>query len=231
MKKSVRPAPRHPLTLYHANCLMERLHLDFLEPLPRTKAGNEYVLMIVDQFNKWVECLPLPSQTAEVNASAAVMEFFSRFGYLLQIFTDQGQNFESNLFKVVCESLNINKSRTTPNHPSSNGQVERYNRTLLNAVRCYLQGRRDRWDECVPFIATALRALVNRNTGFTLNRLMLGREVTTPLERMFSLPRAATKGPLLDPYVSSLEQDLQQAHCQARETLKVPRKKGKRIMN
>ncbi|GFO02428.1 Pol polyprotein [Plakobranchus ocellatus] len=97
--------------------------------------------MIVDQFTKWVECLPLPSQTAEVTASAAVREFFSRFGCPLQIFTDQGRNFESNLFKSVCESLNINKSRTTPYHPSSNGQVERYNRTLLNAVRCYLQGR------------------------------------------------------------------------------------------
>ncbi|GFO46612.1 gypsy retrotransposon integrase 1-like protein [Plakobranchus ocellatus] len=75
---------------------------------------SEYVLMIVDQFTKWVECLPLPSQTVEV--TEAVREFFSRFGCPLQIFTDQGRNFESNLFKLVCESLNINKSRTTPYH-------------------------------------------------------------------------------------------------------------------
>ncbi|GFO09509.1 Pol polyprotein [Plakobranchus ocellatus] len=85
MKKSVRPTPRHPLTLYHASCPMESVHPDFLGPLPRTKAGNEHVLMIVDQFSKWVECLPLPSQTAKVTASAVVREFFSRFGCPVQI--------------------------------------------------------------------------------------------------------------------------------------------------
>ncbi|GFO46613.1 Pol polyprotein [Plakobranchus ocellatus] len=74
-------------------------------------------------------------------------------------------------------------------------------------------GRQDRWDECVPFIAVALRASVNRNTGFTTNRLMLGCEVTNPLDLMFPLPRAATEGSSLDPYVTLLEQDLQQAHA------------------
>ncbi|GFO46543.1 Pol polyprotein [Plakobranchus ocellatus] len=57
---------------------------------------------------------------------------------------------------------------------------------------------------------------------------MLGREVTTPLELMFPLPRTATEGPILDPYVSSLEQDLQQAHAQAREILKTTQKRMKK---
>ncbi|GFO36099.1 Pol polyprotein [Plakobranchus ocellatus] len=209
------------------SCPMERVHLDFLGPLSRTKARNEHVLKIVDQCTKWVECLSLPLQTAEVTASAAVRELFSRFGCPFQIFTDQGQNFESNLFKSVCESLNINKSRTAPYHPSSNRKLERYNKTLLNAMQCYLQGRQDRWDEYVPFIAAALRASLNRNTGFTPNRLMLGREVTTPLELIFLLPREATEGPSMDPYVSLLEQDLRQAYAQARETLKTIQKRMK----
>ncbi|GFN77110.1 hypothetical protein PoB_000361600 [Plakobranchus ocellatus] len=80
MKKRATPAPKYPLTLYHTSCPMERVHLDFLGPLPKTKPGNEYVLMIMDQFTKWVERFPLPSQTAEVTASTAVREFFSRFG-------------------------------------------------------------------------------------------------------------------------------------------------------
>jgi hypothetical protein len=36
--------------------------------------------MMVDQFTKWLECIPLPSQLAEVTAKAAVDCFFSRFG-------------------------------------------------------------------------------------------------------------------------------------------------------
>ena len=62
---------RAEMIKYHAGAPMERVHLDFLGPLPRTRQGNEYVLVMVDQFTKWVECVPLPSQTAEVTASAA----------------------------------------------------------------------------------------------------------------------------------------------------------------
>jgi hypothetical protein len=54
------------------------------------------------------------------------------------LFTDQGRNFESSLFREMCELLHIHKSRTTPNRPSANGQVERCNRTLMTAVRRFL---------------------------------------------------------------------------------------------
>jgi transposase InsO family protein len=55
-----------------------------------------------------------------------------------QVFTDQGRNFESSLFREMCELLHIHKARTTPYRPSANGQVERCNRTLMAAVRCFI---------------------------------------------------------------------------------------------
>ena len=91
--------------------------------------------MMVNQFTKWVECVQLPSQTAEVAARAAVDGFFSRFGFPFQIFSDEGRNFESKLFTALCEVLEIHKARTTPYRLSANGQVEHYKRTLIDAVR------------------------------------------------------------------------------------------------
>ena len=46
------------VTEYRAGSPMERVHLDFLGPLPKLPRGNEYVLVMVDQFTKWVECIP-----------------------------------------------------------------------------------------------------------------------------------------------------------------------------
>ena len=66
---------RVPMQEYQAGATMERVHLDFLQPLPRTPKGNEYVLMMVDQFTRWVECVHLPSQTAEIPVKAAVDVF------------------------------------------------------------------------------------------------------------------------------------------------------------
>lgn len=102
------------MTQFHAGVPMERVHMDILGPLPVTKNNNTYFLMMVDQFTKWVECIPLPTQSAEVTARAAINEFFSKFGYPLQIFTDQGTNFTIQLFNKICEALEIHKTRTTP---------------------------------------------------------------------------------------------------------------------
>ena len=40
---------------YHAGAPMQRVHMDILGPLPLTQKGNKYILMIVDQFTKWIE--------------------------------------------------------------------------------------------------------------------------------------------------------------------------------
>lgn len=44
------------MTKYHAGTLIERVHLDFLGPLPQTREWNEFVLV-----TKYVDCIPLPS--------------------------------------------------------------------------------------------------------------------------------------------------------------------------
>ena len=70
---------RWKLTSYHASAPMERVHLDFIGPFPLTSKQNVYVLMMVDQFTKWVECVPLPNQSAEETARTAINQFFCHF--------------------------------------------------------------------------------------------------------------------------------------------------------
>ena len=126
----------------------------------------------------------MPSQTAEQKAQA-VVEFYMSVQLPLQIFTDRGSNFESKLFAAVCEILQIHRSRTTAYRLSANGQVERYNRTLMNAVSCFVGRNQGSWDKLLPQIAGALRASVNRHTGFSPNMLMLDREVNMPADLVF----------------------------------------------
>ena len=217
---------RFPMQEYQASAPMERVHLDFLGPLPKTPSGNEHVLMMVDQFTKWVECIPLASQTAEVTAKAAVDHFFSRFGYPFQVFSDQGRNFESRLFTSLCEALEIHKTRTTSYRPSSNGQVERFNRTLMDAVRCYIGDSQDKWDLHLQQIAGALRSSVNRSTGFTANRLMLGREINSPAYLMFPMTKPQAQS--TESYVATLMSNIQAAHNTARNQLNSSLKRMKR---
>ena len=103
---------------------MERIHLDILGPFLESERGNKYVLVIMDQYTKWVEAYPVPDQGAETTARTLVFEFMACYGASLTVHTDQSRNFESDLFRRVCSPFEMAKTRTTPYHPASNGQVE-----------------------------------------------------------------------------------------------------------
>ena len=53
---------------------MERLHIDVLGPFIESNSGNKYVIMMVDQFSKWLECFPVPDQKAELVADVLLIE-------------------------------------------------------------------------------------------------------------------------------------------------------------
>ena len=61
--------------LFHAGYALERVHIDIMGPLVETQKGNKYILVIVDQFTKWVEAFPLKNQLAETVAGVVVREF------------------------------------------------------------------------------------------------------------------------------------------------------------
>jgi transposase InsO family protein len=96
---------------------MERVAIDILGPLPITRAGNKYVLVMIDCFSKSAEAVALPNQEAATITKAFVEKFVCRFGTPLQIHSDQGRNFESTIFQEMCKILQIDKTRTTSYHP------------------------------------------------------------------------------------------------------------------
>ena len=161
---------------------LQRVAVDILGPIePPTKNGNRYVLVVVDYLTKWAEALPMTSQTAEECAKVFVTEFVCRLGAPQQLHSDQGRQFESALFQQVCQLLGTLKTRTTPLHPQSDGQTERCNRTLLDILAKLTREQPAEWDEWLPYAMSSYRSSVHRVTGETPNRLMLGREVVTPM--------------------------------------------------
>ena len=87
--------------------------------------------------------LSIKNQLAETVAGVVVREFVAQFGCPLE----------------------IGKTRTTSYRPSANGQVERYNRSIAQIIRCCIGKRQESWDDLVGIAVGAIRATVNRSTG------------------------------------------------------------------
>ena len=167
---------------------MERIAVDVMGPLPVTKKGNKYLLVAMDYFTKWPEAYALQDQEAKTVATVLVREFVCRFGTPLELHSDQGRNFESELIKEMCEILGIKKTRTTPCHPQSDGMVERYNRTLATQLSMFVNENHSDWDEHSHTVLMAYRTAVHESTGQTPARLMMGHELRIPLDLMFGQP-------------------------------------------
>ena len=116
----------------------------------------------------------LSNQEATTVADKLVNEFISRFGVPRQLHNDQGTNFESNVMAEICHVLNIEKTRATPIHPQSDGQVEQFNRTLVEMLRDNISEDQTDWDTQLWSCLIAHRSSAHESTGETPNKHYAG---------------------------------------------------------
>ena len=216
-KKTWGKKRRAPLKQYVVGAPMERIAIDILGPLPETPRKNNFILVVSDYFTKWTESYPIPNQEATTVAEKLVDDFICRFGVPRQLHSDQGTNFESKVFAEICKLLDIEKTRTTPLHPQSDGQVERFNRTLVEMLRGKIKEDQKDWDLQLPACMMAYRGAVHESTGVSPNLLMLGRELEVPLDVITEAPPDAS--PLKIDYAQAVQKRLASAHDLARRHL------------
>ena len=113
-----------------------------------------------DHFTKWVEIFRMKNQEATTIAKILVEKVFSTHGCPLQILTDRGPNFESALLKELCQLMSIDKARTSAYKPSTNGNIERFHRTMHSMLAKLVNDNRRDWDTftcdrlCLPHLDT-----------------------------------------------------------------------------
>nr|VZI20266.1 unnamed protein product [Spirometra erinaceieuropaei] len=216
--KTPSPTPRAPMQPMTTGFPGERVGLDIIGPLPISVRGYEYILVMVDYFTKWVEATPLLRQDATSVANAITRTWIRRWGAPLAFNSDCGSNFDSQLLKDVCDTLQIHKTRTTPYHPEGNGLVERTNRTLHNLLLAFSKDSHEHdWDVHLPFCLLAYRGSVHSSTGFTPHYLWTGRDIRLPIDLLYPLPRPDATTP--HDYATRLREIIRSAHNAARTTL------------
>ena len=218
-RKRPHKTPRAHLEDYRVGAPMDRLVTDILGPFPISDNGNKYILLVGDQFTKWMEAYAIPDQKAETVAHKIVYEYISRFGPPLDIHSDQGRTYESHLMQEVCKLLEIHKTRTSPYHPSANGQAERFNQVLVDMIAAYVDHDQCNWDIHLPLLTSAYRSCQHETTGYSPNMLMLGRETHQPIAIVLGGP--VTENPPQDEcqYVISLRERLETVHHLVRKHL------------
>ncbi|CDF38169.1 unnamed protein product [Chondrus crispus] len=140
-----------------------------------TAHGNRHVLVMTDRFTKLTRSIPLRTTTASVVANAFLDNWVYVYGAPRYMLTDNGPQFAAKFFDAVCALLGVRHYLTTAYHPQTNGQTERFNRTLVQRLRHYVAEHQRDWDEYIQPLTFAYNTQVHRSTETTPFDLVLTR--------------------------------------------------------
>ncbi|XP_054731489.1 uncharacterized protein K02A2.6-like [Anastrepha obliqua] len=107
----------------------ERLHIDYAGPI-----DSYYYLVVIDAYSKWPEVIRTKSITTALTIFS-LNEMFARFGLPKTIVSDNGTQFTSHQFQQFVAEHGIQHIRSSPYHPMSNGQAERFVDTFKRALK------------------------------------------------------------------------------------------------
>lgn len=162
--------------------------IDLIGPLKETKSGYNYLCVSVDHCTKWVEAAPLKTKEA-AGVTKFLLTLVSRFGCPKQLLSDRGREFCNKAMQDLLAALGVKKSTTSAYHPQCNGQTERTNQTLQDAIAKLTPANGvDNWDETLEQVLFGMRINKHASTKKSPFEALYGREVRLPIDFVFGDP-------------------------------------------
>jgi hypothetical protein len=170
---------------------------------------NEHLIVGVDGFTKFTFLRAVRSTRTRLVVEY-LRDIFATYGVPRVLITDRGSAFTSHDFEHFCNQNDINHIKVALSTPRANGQVERLNDVVGNALKA-LREEEDRWDDHVCAVQFAVNNTVNQSTKRTPSQLLLGY-----------VPRGTADAVLRDEValVPSVIEDIVQAREEAAEEVR-----------
>jgi len=165
---------------------LERVFLDFMGPLTRTRRGHTAILVIMDGFSKFVTFFPVRRISSQTVVECLERSYFPVYGTPRSIVTDNASVFCSKQIRLLCFKWAVEHITTTPYYPQSS-LVERVNRNLKSALKIFHSESQNKWDEDLPLLSVGFNTAVHESSKFTPDVLFLGREINSPLSTRWDL--------------------------------------------
>lgn len=156
----------------------QTLYADFVGPFPRSKGGFTYLLVVVDAFSKFVHIHPMRVATARGMMRFLENNIFMVFGVPERIVSDNGSQFVSHEYKTFLKSYQSAPFYVSRYHPQANA-AEAANKTIGNAIRCYINSDHREWDRHISKIACAMNTSLHSSTQMAPYYVNFGRNMCT----------------------------------------------------
>lgn len=108
--------------------LFSQVIIDCVGPLPKTKIGHQYLLMIMFASTHFLEAIPLKISTIIKH----LIKFFILVRLPKTVQSDQGSNFLAGVIQQIMHELRIKQILSSTYHPQTQGALEKSHQMLVN---------------------------------------------------------------------------------------------------
>lgn len=155
---------------------------DLYGPLPKSRFGATYILVIQDSFSKFVKLYDLRKATAR-----AVVTKLKHFTTIIKpkvVMTDNGSQFISMLWRNTLKDMGIKPIYTTVRNPRPN-TTERVNKELGRLFRTYCYRNHKGWATLLPSIEKLYNNTYHESIGYTPLEVISGISNTMSFDVCF----------------------------------------------
>ncbi len=157
--------------------------MDFHGPIiPTSQRGNKYIIVLTDVLSKFVVTKAVRDSSAQTVVRFLKEDIITKFGTPRCILTDNGTHFTSSMTNELIKQIGATHLYSTPYHPQTNGQVERYNSTMDAKIAALSNSRKTDWDNQLPFVTFNYNASIHSSTKKIPFELMYGRTPVLPFD-------------------------------------------------
>jgi Reverse transcriptase (RNA-dependent DNA polymerase)/RNase H-like domain found in reverse transcriptase/Integrase zinc binding domain/Chromo (CHRromatin Organisation MOdifier) domain/Retrotransposon gag protein len=165
----------HPLPVPHER--FSDIAMDFVGPFPRSD-GYDMILVTTDRLTNYVRIEPTHSTATAPDIASLVYNTWCRqFGLPQRIVSDRDKLFMSQFWKALHKLLGIEIQASTSYHPQTDGSSERSNKTVIQALRNYVNRRQTDWTKHLVHVETAMNNSVNATTELAPTELLYGSPI------------------------------------------------------
>ncbi|KAD5508448.1 hypothetical protein E3N88_16151 [Mikania micrantha] len=160
----------------------EKITMDFVMKLPRTKKGNDAIWVIVDRLTKSAHFLAIKeSFELERLAQIYVDEIVTKHGVPLSIVSDRDSRFTSRFWQSFQNAMGTRLDMSTAYHPQTDGQSERTIQTLEDMLRACVIEFGGSWDTHLPLMEFSYNNSYHASLKSAPFEALYGRKCRTPI--------------------------------------------------
>ena len=160
----------------------EKIAMDFIVGLPRTKANHDAIWVVIDRLTKSAHFLPINERfSLEKLVQLYLKEIVARHGVPVSIVSDRDPRFNSRFWRQFQECLGTKLNMSTAYHPQTDGQSERTIQTIEDMLRSCVLDFKGNWDDHLPLVEFSYNNSYQASIGMPPYEALYGRKCRSPV--------------------------------------------------